>query len=101
MQAATVVLAQRALEEGKLTRFQAQVSYERLCFVIFFNCETSLIDVTDFIFTIPCLQEVFEEALEQLREAIGILQVEPDGKEELQEQMKNLSRILTDLDDEE
>ena len=25
MQAATVVLAQRALEEGKLTRFQAQV----------------------------------------------------------------------------
>jgi len=69
MQAATVVLAQRALEEGKLTRFQAQ--------------------------------EVFEEALEQLREAIGILQVEPDGKEELQEQMQNLSRILTDLDDEE
>ena len=40
MQAATVVLAQRALEEGKLTRFQAQVSYERLCFVIFFNCVT-------------------------------------------------------------
>ena len=37
MQAATVVLAQRALEEGKLTRFQAQVSYEELCFVIFFN----------------------------------------------------------------
>ena len=38
MQAATVVLAQRALEEGKLTRFQAQVSYERLYFVIFVSC---------------------------------------------------------------
>jgi len=46
-------------------------------------------------------QEVFEEALEHLREAIGILQVEPDEKEGLQEQMKNLSRILTELDDEE
>ena len=37
MQAATVVLAQRALEEGKLTRFQAQVLYERLYFVIFWK----------------------------------------------------------------
>ena len=43
MQAATVVLAQRALEEGKLTRFQAQVSYERLYFVIFFNCVTLIV----------------------------------------------------------
>ena len=52
------------------------------------------------VYTWPVGWEVFEEALEQLREAIGILQVEPDGKEELQEQMKNLSRILTDLDEE-
>ena len=37
MQAATVILAQRALEEGKLTRFQAQVLYERLDFVIFWK----------------------------------------------------------------
>ena len=44
---------------------------------------------------------MFEEALEQLREAVSILQVEPHGKEELQDQMKNLSKILTDLDDEE
>jgi len=69
MQSATVVLAQRALEEGKLKRFQAQ--------------------------------EIFEEALDQLREAISILQVEPEGKEQLQDQMENLSRLLTSDDDEE
>ena len=46
-------------------------------------------------------QEIFEEALEQLREAISILQVEPDGKEQLQDQMENLSRLLTSDDDEE
>ena len=46
-------------------------------------------------------QEIFEEALDQLREAISILQVEPDGKEQLQDQMENLSRLLASDDDEE
>ena len=37
MQAATVVLAQRALEEGKLQRFQAQVILKpvRIYFIVF------------------------------------------------------------------
>jgi len=39
-------------------------------------------------------QEIFEENLHRLREAVLILQVEPDGKEELQEEMSKLSQIL-------
>ena len=101
MQAATVVLAQRALDEGKLTRFQAQVYY-----MILFHAKKDFYTLNKYrsyllTFNIFRHQEVFEEALEHLREAIGILQVEPDEKEGLQEQMKNLSRILTELDDDE
>ena len=39
-------------------------------------------------------QEIFEENLHRLREAVLILQVEPDAKEELQEEMSKLSQIL-------
>ena len=48
------------------------------------------------------LQEVFEENLHRLREAVSILQVEPDSKEELQEEMSKLSQILEEsCEDEE
>ena len=37
MQSATVVLAQRALEEGKLKRFQAQVTYHHTSHLYFYQ----------------------------------------------------------------
>ena len=39
-------------------------------------------------------QEIFEENIDRLRESIGILQVEPEGKEELQQEMLKLSQLL-------
>ena len=40
-------------------------------------------------------QEIFEENIHRLREAITILQIEPDGKEELQYEMEKLSKLLS------
>ena len=100
MQSATVVLAQRALEEGKLKRFQAQVTYHYTPHFDFYQKNWNLYYLVIMLIT-NMFQEIFEEALDQLREAISILQVEPDGKEQLQDQMENLSRLLTSDDDEE
>ena len=68
MQSAAVVLAQRALHEGKISNYQAQ--------------------------------EIFMENLGYLKEAIAILQVEPDCREDLQAQMQKLSSLLEDLNEE-
>ena len=40
-------------------------------------------------------QEIFEENIHRLREAITILQIEPDGKEQLQNEMEKLSKLLS------
>merc|ERR1712048_429174 len=68
-QSATVVLAQRAIDEEKLEKWKAQ--------------------------------EIFEENLHRLRESVAILQVEPDGKTELQEEMERLSKLLQESYDNE
>jgi len=39
-------------------------------------------------------QEIFAENLGYLRESIGILQVEPEEKDKLQDQLEKLSRLL-------
>merc|ERR1719323_2487263 len=39
-------------------------------------------------------QEIFEENIDRLRESIAILQVEPEGKEELQAEMAKLSQLM-------
>ena len=46
-------------------------------------------------------QDIFEENIHRLREAIAILQVEPDGKTELQEEMERLSNLLQESYDNE
>lgn len=46
-------------------------------------------------------QDIFEENIHRLREAIAILQVEPDGKEVLQTEMEKLSKLLSADDEEE
>ena len=67
MQATTVVLTQRALNEGRIKGFQAQ--------------------------------EILKECLDQLKEAIVILQVEPEGKDKLQTQMATLSQLLQEVEE--
>ena len=47
------------------------------------------------------LQEIFQENLNRLQESVSILQVEPDCKTELQEEMKRLSKLLQESYDEE
>merc|ERR1712223_476205 len=69
LQSASVILAQRAIDEGRLEKYKAQ--------------------------------EIFEENLHRLREAVAILQVEPDGKTELQEEMERLSKLLQETCEEE
>ena len=45
-------------------------------------------------------QEIFGESAENLNKAIEILSVEPEGKEELQEEMERLSKMLEDVEEE-
>ena len=47
------------------------------------------------------LQEIFQENLNRLQESVSILQVEPDCKTELQEEMQRLSKLLQESYDEE
>jgi len=68
-QSASVVLAQRALDEAKLDKWKAK--------------------------------EIFQENLNRLQESVSILQVEPDCKTELQEEMQRLSKLLQESYDEE
>merc|ERR1719436_1516318 len=68
-QSASVVLAQRAVDEAKLDKWKAK--------------------------------EIFQENLNRLQESVSILQVEPDCKTELQEEMQRLSKLLQESYDEE
>lgn len=46
-------------------------------------------------------QEIFEENVHNLREAINILLVEPEGRDELQKEMEKVSKLLGDDQDED
>lgn len=59
------------------------------------DCSIEL-DLSFYIF-----QEIFEENVHNLREAINILLVEPEGRDELQKEMEKVSKLLGDDQDED
>jgi hypothetical protein len=63
--------------------------------VVMIDCSIEL-DLSFYIF-----QEIFEENVHNLREAINILLVEPEGRDELQKEMEKVSKLLGDDQDED
>ena len=84
LQSTSVLLAQKAMEDGKMERYQAMV-----------NRNSNFTSVLQYVLFSFAFQEIFEENIHRLREAITILQIEPDGKEQLQNEMEKLSKLLS------
>ncbi len=90
LQSASVILAQRALNEENMSAYQAKVNKVLLHFNVHSNC-------TIYVF----LKEIFEENALRLREAVSILAVEPDQefKDKLQEQMERISKMVESVEE--
>ena len=95
-QATAVILTQRAINEGRIKNFQAQVSEDRRMWRV----RTTVILLGQFLMIASFSQEIFAENLGYLQESIAILQVEPGEKEKLTGELEKLSYLLEDASEE-